>query len=445
MSSSARPEPATANLEPEKTDVGSVFVSNYPPYSAWTEDDLEAARQALDAPARAGADLGLYMHIPFCRRRCKFCYFRVYTDKNARDIQGYLENLVREIEIYSQKPAVRGRPLRFIYFGGGTPSYISAKHLRATVDKIKRHLPWESAQEVAFECEPGTLTQSKVEAIRDIGVTRVSLGVEHFNDDILKENGRAHQSQEIYRCWPWIQEKGFDQVNIDLIAGMVGESWDTWKEAVEKAIELSPDSVTIYQMELPFNTTYSSHILKGQEIEVADWETKRDWHQYAVEQLTSNGYRISSAYTLLKEDQQASFVYRDSVWQGADMMGTGVSAFGHMSGVHIQNEAGWEQYQQALEEGQLPWKRAFKTAPGQRLIREMILQLKLGRLATDYFKQKFDTDIIDRFRPAFESLRQADMLDFDDEVIQLTTKGLLRVDQLLPKFYEEKYQGARYT
>ncbi|HSR51933.1 MAG TPA: coproporphyrinogen-III oxidase family protein [Acidobacteriota bacterium] len=445
MSSTAQPEPATSKLEPKKTDVGSVFVSNYPPYSAWNEEDLEAAREALESPPRSGADLGLYMHIPFCRRRCKFCYFRVYTDKNARDIEGYLDNLVGEIKTYSETPAVRGRPLKFIYFGGGTPSYISAKHLRATVERIKQHLPWDSAQEVAFECEPGTLTQSKVEAIKDIGVTRVSLGVEHFNDDILKENGRAHQSEEIYRCWPWIQDNDFAQVNIDLISGMVGESWETWKEAVQKAIDLSPDSVTIYQMELPFNTTYSSHILKGQEIEVADWETKRAWHQYAIEQLTSNGYRISSAYTLLKEDQKASFVYRDAVWQGADMMGTGVSAFGHMSGVHIQNTASWDDYQSALGQGNLPWKRAFKTTADQRLIREMILQLKLGRLKTDYFHDKFDVDIVERFRPAFEMLREAGMLDFTPQVIQLTPKGLLRVDQLLPQFYEDQYQGARYT
>ena len=111
--------------------------------------------------------------------------------------------------------------------------------------------------------------------MREIGVTRLSLGVEHFDDAILRDNGRAHESPEIYRAWPWIQAAGFDNVNIDLIAGMVGETWDKWRDAVRRTIELDPDSVTIYQMELPFNTVYSKDILGGTiETPVADWPTE---------------------------------------------------------------------------------------------------------------------------------------------------------------------------
>ena len=103
-------------------------------------------------------------------------------------------------------------------------------------------MPWDSAEEVAFECEPGTLTQGKLEAIKEIGVTRLSLGVENLNDDILAENGRAHLSKEVYRVMPWIDALDFDQVNIDLIAGMVGETWDSWRDTVQRTIDLNPDS-----------------------------------------------------------------------------------------------------------------------------------------------------------------------------------------------------------
>ena len=122
-------------------------------------------------------------------------------------------------------------------------------------------MPWDKALEVAFECEPGTLTQSKLETIREVGVTRLSIGVENLNDAVLRENGRAHVTKEIYRIMPWVHQLEFDQVNIDLIAGMVGEVRETWEETVQKAIELNPDSITIYQMELPFNTVYSKQIL----------------------------------------------------------------------------------------------------------------------------------------------------------------------------------------
>ena len=116
------------STEAIKTEVGSYFVSNYPPFSVWNEGELPAVRAALGKPPR-DVPLGLYLHIPFCRKRCKFCYFRVYTDKRADDIETYVSALSREIELVSQVPAMGGRPFRFVYFGGGTPSFLSAKQL----------------------------------------------------------------------------------------------------------------------------------------------------------------------------------------------------------------------------------------------------------------------------------------------------------------------------
>ena len=221
-SSSIRPEPATTRLDRmlTGTDVGSVFVSNYPPYSFWRADQIPAAEAVLDSPAESRPpDLGLYLHIPFCRKRCKFCYFRVYVDRNAGEIRRYLDALGREIEIYSRRPRIAGRSLRFVYFGGGTPSYISARDLRSLASRARAAMAWDEADEIAFECEPGTLTEAKVAAIAEIGVTRLSLGVEHLNDDVLRENGRAHVSREVYRSMPWIRAAGFRQVNVDLMAG----------------------------------------------------------------------------------------------------------------------------------------------------------------------------------------------------------------------------------
>src|SRR3954449_735821 len=126
----------------EKTGLGNYFVANYPPFSAWTPAHLPAAHAALAAAPRPDTPLGLYLHIPFCRKRCKFCYFRVYTDKNARDVETYLDALVHEIGLYSQTAAAAGRPLQFVYFGGGTPSFLSAAQLRSLCERIDKHLSW---------------------------------------------------------------------------------------------------------------------------------------------------------------------------------------------------------------------------------------------------------------------------------------------------------------
>ena len=234
--------------ESTKTEVGSYFISNYPPYSKWNADQLDEVSQVMAAPPIADTPLGLYLHIPFCRKRCKFCYFKVFTDQNAKDIEAYVAALCKEIELVSQQPIMGQRPFRFVYFGGGTPSFLSSKQLTSLVDRLRANINWDQAEEVTFECEPGTLQENKIKTLKELGVTRLSLGVENFTDSVLEENGRAHLSKEVYKSWDWIKAADFDNVNIDLISGMVGETWDNWKYNIAEAIKLSPESVTIYQM-----------------------------------------------------------------------------------------------------------------------------------------------------------------------------------------------------
>src|SRR5262249_23609679 len=150
----------------------------------------------LNSPPVNDTPLGIYLHIPFCRKRCHFCYFKVYTDKNATEVDGYIDSLIEELTLYSRKPVIAGRKPSFIYFGGGTPSYISSTQLTRLVEAMKRLIPFDNAEEIAFECEPGTITETKLRVIKDLGITRLSLGIENFDDEILKLNGRAHASKE---------------------------------------------------------------------------------------------------------------------------------------------------------------------------------------------------------------------------------------------------------
>jgi oxygen-independent coproporphyrinogen-3 oxidase len=439
-------------VDATKTEVGSYFISNYPPFSQWTPAALDRVRAVLDSPplvprgCSEPAPLGLYLHIPFCRKRCKFCYFRVYTDKNAADVETYVAALSREIELVSRLAIMGDRPFRFVYFGGGTPSFLSGKQLTSLVDRLRANINWDQAEEVTFECEPGTLSEPKVHTLRELGITRLSLGVENFGDAVLEENGRAHLSAEVYKSWDWIQAAGFPNVNIDLIAGMVGETWDNWKDSVRRTLELAPDSVTIYQMELPFNTVYSRDML-GRHVEspVADWPTKRAWVDYAFDQMLAAGYAVSSAYTLVKDKNKVNFSYRDNLWHGSDLLATGVASFGHASGVHYQNETEWLPYIGALEEGRLPLARGMAPTPHQLLVREMILQLKTGLLDVDYFRDKFGVDIVDHWRDEWQGFRDEGYLEFDQRQVQLTRAGLLRVDGLLPAFFEPEHRGVRYT
>src|SRR5687768_743183 len=440
----------------EQTDVGSYFVANYPPFSAWKPEYVSDGHAALSERPVAERDgtrverpLGLYLHIPFCRKRCHFCYFRVYTDKNAREVEQYLDLLGREWELYAKAPAVAGRKFNFVYFGGGTPSFLSTKQLQRIVSRLNANGEWNAAEEITFECEPGTLTDAKLSAIRDLGVTRLSLGVENFNDRILEINGRAHRSPEIGRAYDAARALAFPQINIDLIAGMLGETDANWHDCIERTVALEPDSVTIYQMELPYNTTISGDLLKGTgqfSDTVANWATKRRWVQDAFAALERAGYHIGSAYTAVKNPEKTKFVYRDRLWEGADLLGLGVASFGHINGVHVQNLDTWPKYQDAIERGEIPLGRAYRPTPDERLIREFVLQLKRGSNRPSYFAQKYGIDVLTRFRDGLESLQRDGYLsEATADRIALTRDALMRVDVLLPRFFLPQHAGIRYT
>lgn len=431
----------------EQTTAGNYFVSNYPPYSFWTPDHAQDAFAVLDRAPAPETPLGIYLHIPFCRKRCHFCYFKVYTDKNADEVERYLDAAIEELSLYARKPVIGGRKPKFIYFGGGTPSYISSRQLTRLIDAMKRLLPWDDAAEITFECEPGTLTEGKLQAIKDLGVTRLSLGIENFNDEILKTNGRAHASKEIGRAYDFARSIGFPQINIDLIAGMVGETTDNWRDCVRKTIALLPDSVTIYQMEVPHNTTLFKEMKVYGEAAapVAGWKTKREWVSYAFSELENAGYTVGSAYTAVKDPSRTRFVYRDLLWAGADMIGLGVASFSHVQGVHFQNDHEFEPYCEKLRQGTLPIYRALTPTKEERIIRELILQMKLGRVYKAYFRDKFGVEIEQQFAAPLRELRDQGYLTIDQSSLRLNRDGLLQVDKLLHEFFLPEHRNARYA
>jgi oxygen-independent coproporphyrinogen-3 oxidase len=424
------------------TLVGNYFISNYPPFSFWTDDQKVEVEVALNSEPVPGTKLGLYHHIPFCRKRCHFCYFRVYTDKNAKEIQTYLDATIAELKSLAERPLVQGRKPHFVYFGGGTPSYLSAKQLGELTDRLKAILPWDAAEEVAFEAEPGTLNPGKLTAIKQVGVTRLSLGIENFDDHILELNGRAHRSAEVFTAFERARAENFAQINIDLIAGMLEETEANWQRNIEQTIALRPDSVTIYQMEIPYNTTiYKEMKAEGKLVApVADWLTKRRWVKEAFAALESAGYTIASGYTAVLDSKRTKFVYRDELWSGADLLGLGVASFSHAAGVHYQNLTEIEPYLAAINAGELPLKRAFRTSPEERMIREFILQMKLGHVRLGYFTEKFGVDIARRFAGQLSHLGGEGLLTVTDDEIRLTRDGLLCVDTLLHEFFLQQHR-----
>ena len=166
----------------------------------------------------------------------------------------------------------------------------------------------------------------------------------------------------------------------------------------------------------------------------------------AFAELERAGYHLRSAYTAVKNPDRTRFVYTDRLWQGADMAGLGVASFGHVNGVHMQNLDSWETYSAAVERGEIPLSRAYRPTDEERLIRELVLQLKLGAIRPRYFQDKYHVNILERFREQFESLTQeGELTAADDSIVSLSRHGLLRIDSLLPRFFLPRHTGIRYT
>ncbi|CAN5855434.1 coproporphyrinogen-III oxidase family protein [soil metagenome] len=446
-SATETPLPDTVIAKKHVTEAGNYFVANYPPFSFWQKEQVFAVEKLLDSPAPHDIPLGVYMHIPFCRKRCHFCYFRVYTDKNASEIRAYIHAATTEFERYAKRPYLAGRKPKFVYFGGGTPSYLSVPQLQELTNRMKELMPWDEAEEVAFEAEPGTLNEKKLEALREIGVTRLSLGVEHFDDHILESNGRAHRSGEVDRAYNFARGLGFEHINIDLIAGMMNDTTELWRSAVAKAVAMQPDCVTIYQMEVPYNTgIYKTMQAEGKETApVADWETKREWVSYAFDEFVKAGYTVTSAYTVVKDPDKVKFIYRDALWEGADLLPIGVASFGHLGGIHLQNQADIQPYIETIERGESAIYRAYATSPDERFVREFILKMKLGSVKPSYYKAKFGEDVMTRFASQLGWMRDEGFAVLAEDEIRLTREGLLQIDRLLHEFFMPHHRSARYT
>lgn len=426
---------------------GNYFVSTYPPFSVWSARHVPRVESALAArPTDADADLGLYVHVPFCAKRCPYCYYLSFEDKSAEQMDAYLDALLREANLYANQPALAGRPLSFVYFGGGTPSLLPAGALRRLLSGLRQALAWTNVREATFECAPRSVTPRKLEALRDAGVTRISLGVQQLDDHVLRASGRVHLVADVQRAWDDIRACGFPIVNIDLMVGMQGETDASFDASLERVIAMGPESVTLYQLEIPPNTPLFRQWRCGEAGDApADWPTKRVRLKRAFSRLERAGYTIRSAYAAVRDPRRHAFLYQDAQYRGADLIGIGLSSFSYFAGIHYQNATSFQSYIGQVEGGALPVQRAHVLSDEERLVREFILALKLGRADAARFRSRFGVDIGSRFAEPLARLQREGWLTLTHGDVTLTRAGLLRADRLLPAFYAPEYRSIRYS
>jgi len=304
---------------------------------------------------------------------------------------------------------------------------------------------WDAVEEATFECAPQSVSRTTMLALRHTGFNRISLGVQELDDRVLMLNGRVHQVADVKHAYDTIRAVGFDEVNVDLMAGLLGQTDESFQASLASLIAMAPDSVTIYQMEVPRNTPLCRSLASGTSVLApASWEIKRARLAWAFTRLEEAGYSVRSAYAAARNQTHRRFVYQEEQYRGADLLGLGVSSFSYLAGIHYQNHASLERYTEALAGGQLPVSRAYVLNDRERLVREFVLQLKLGRVDAEPFRRRFGVDVSAQFAAPLEELASAGWLTYDASGVTLTRDGLLRIDRLLPAFYLPRHRALPY-
>lgn len=307
----------------------------------------------------------LYIHVPFCHRICPYCAFFKHTPGRS-DIRGYAQAVGTEARLRLPQ----GTAPRTIYFGGGTPSMLSPTHLKLLVDGLREWLDLSHVQEWSFESNPATFTEAKVQQWRELGINRVSLGVQSFDAGLLKLLGREHSPDDVAESVRLLREAGIPQVNIDLMFSLPGQNTAQWEHSLQAALALTPDHISTYNLSYEEDTDFFRHYGAN----AGDEEADVAMFTMADELLTAAGYRHYEISNYARPGCES--LHNLACWHGEDYCGLGPGAVGTMHGIRYCNAGNTDAYTTALQAGQLPPCSTEKMDPDTRRIELLGLLLR---------------------------------------------------------------------
>lgn len=402
---------------------------NYPPFRQWKAGVI--AEKLEEQP------VCLYVHIPFCTQRCAFCYYKT-VDLKESQVQAYVDTLCQEIKLVSERFNLKNRRIQAVYFGGGTPTTLTGNQLVQVVENLRENFSYfEEKKQFSVEAEPLSVSPSKMRVLKELGVNRLSLGVQSFNDQIIKLSGRGHDEKQAYRAIDVAQNAGEGQwsINIDLLSGLAGETVETWQESLECALKTGVESITVYKMEAFANTQVFDQGVRQEIIELPSAELEMQFMQLAMERFAQANYNPWSHFTYVKNDsdlatstKQYRSEYIFNIWHGMEFYGLGVSAFGCLGDSLLQNTSDMEKYATLLTQGELPLSRGYKLTSLDQMVREVLLGIKTLRFDLIAFQQRHGFKLQSLCAETLSTLERDGFVTVSTQEIELTAKGILYGD-----------------
>lgn len=410
------------------------FVTNYPHYKHWKKSHVD--EMFKEKP------INIYIHVPFCVQKCNYCYYLTVLYQNQEQINGYVDAVIKEIKLANEKFNLKGRQVNSIYFGGGTPSLLKIDQFQKIVDCLKSNFNIETP-EFTVENEPRLIQKDKILAYKNMGVNRISMGVQSFCDDVIKLSGRGHTGDQAIKAIDIIKKINDININIDLLCGLPGETKEKWINSVNTAISTNVENLTIYKMQNYANTVFFEKSVRSNEIYLPTDEEEIGLMQVAINLLEKSTYKFWSNFTFVRDNKYPQ-LFIENIWKkDEDLCAFGTSAFGKINDFCYQNSNDLKFYLNSLKSDNLPINRAYKLTALDQILRDIVLNFKFEYFDLNEFELKHGINIKILLPELFELLSVNDFIKIDNNRVYLTSKGILYCDFVGKKLASElnKYFG----
>jgi len=407
------------------------FLAQYPPLYFLNKADV--------ANIWDKEEIHLYVHIPYCAKKCGFCYYKSFPIGNAPIPDEYFEALKTEIEIYANMPEVQSKCLRSIYLGGGTPTLLSEKQIETLMMLIKSKFNFAVDYEFCSEARPGQETSlEKLRLLKALGMKRLSVGCQSTDDFVLESNGRNHNSKDFMDVFERARQTGIYCINVDIMSGMVNQSLESWLETVKTISDLKPENIAIYKLEIYLNNALYARYRKGNVRLISD-AAEVEYARQGYGMLLDSGYRMADNFSFMLAPEY-DHVHRREVWKGADMLGVGLSSHSCFNDYIYQNEPKLDDYMERLKRNELPVQRAHKITAREELIQRMVFGIKNLFFERAKFLEEFGVDVMDVFPEQLTSLEKQGFISIYPDHIRTSFEGAIFADDIVREFYMPEHR-----
>ncbi|MEA3329797.1 MAG: radical SAM family heme chaperone HemW [Nanoarchaeota archaeon] len=379
-------------------------------------------------------DFTLYFHIPFCTGKCLYCGFSTYPNQSIKRVDEYIKALKEEVKLYLKHKQIKEAKIKSVYIGGGTPTYLSKEQLKHLLDFINSRFKIEKGTEFTIESSPETLDKEKLRILLENGVNRLSIGVQTFDDDILKLILRRHNSKEAISAYNLAREVGFKNINLDIIRGLPDMSLKKLLKDLEILEKLKPESISGYHL-IVKPTAAIQKMCNDEPKRFPDEETNLLMHIMAMEKMKQLGYEhnpIDWFYLKSKVYEQQIHKWEEIINQ----LSFGLSVYGYINNVQYYNEGDINKYLELINEGKLPIKGGLELIKKEQRNRKFIFGLKT-KINKEFVKKEFG-EIPNEIKDKINKYKKLGLIEENEKYIKLTQKGALFADEICIEFYSEE-------